>query len=87
MARRTTLQQELTALEETQRDVDKIRQEMVTLTDACTRLRANLKTFDAAEKRRLLETLHITVYWQRDKPIEIRGSIALCLTSHSTMCI
>jgi site-specific DNA recombinase len=43
----------------------------------CERVRAQLQTFDAAEKRRALDALTVRAYWTPAKPLRIEGSIPL----------
>jgi hypothetical protein len=47
------------------------------LIDYCARVRQNLTTFDAADKRRALEALGVQVTWTPGQPLIIKGRIPL----------
>jgi site-specific DNA recombinase len=45
------------------------------LKDYLSHVKAQLKTLSNAEKRRVLDTLHIVVTWTADQPLQVSGSV------------
>ena len=81
---RTGAEQELARLADQQHALNHAVYEMASLKDYCSRVQANLQALSMDEKRLALESLHITVVWHPDKPLEIHGSIPRAC-EHSTL--
>ena len=82
--RRTRLEEELTRLEEQQRLLEQVDFETASLADYCARVRQTLNRFDRTEQRNALEALNIVVTWHPEKPLQIHGSIPVCIANNAT---
>jgi hypothetical protein len=82
--RRTRLEQELTRLEEQQWLLEQVDLETASLADYCARVRQASQRFDRAAQRNALEALNIIVTWHPEKPLQIHGSVPVCIGNNAT---
>ena len=83
-ARRNSLERELARLDDQKRSLEQARIETASLMEYCERVRSNLRRFTIAEKRLALDALNIVATWNPGEPLEIQGSIPVCIPSNST---
>jgi hypothetical protein len=78
-ARRTACEQELARLATQQHQIDQAAIETATLAQYSVNVAKALGSLSYDEKRLALRALSITVVWQRDKPLDIHGSIPVSI--------
>jgi site-specific DNA recombinase len=83
-AKRTSAEQELVRLDERRRHLEQAAQHAAALTDYCTRVAANLRTFTLEEKHVALAALNIQVTWYPERDPAITGSIPVDTENAST---
>src|SRR5262249_35260636 len=86
MARRGSLEREMSRLDEQQQQLEQITMETASLVEYCQRVCGNLQRLDYAEKRLALDALNIRVVWHHNKPLEIHGSIPVAIASDAPCC-
>jgi site-specific DNA recombinase len=86
MARRGSLEREMSRLDEQQQLLEQVTLETASLVAYCQRVCRNLQRLDYAEKRLALDALNIRVVWHHNKPLEMHGSIPVAIASDAPCC-
>ncbi len=73
--RRETLLKQRQALQVSRDQLSQAVDRVEALTEYCVRVRQQLQTFDATDKRRAFEALDVRVTWTRGVPLAIEGNI------------